>query len=444
MNSKAHDLPLAAAYDTPGVYYETLAKTRVQPPFRTGIPVFVGFAEAAPSSADKTGIRRIDHWQQFAQWYKSAQYSYLGYAVRGFFENGGERCIIVPVQCEPDLSRPENMISALASVFEEGGLLEDIEDVDLVCIPDAGLDIIRKTRDDAVLEIQSEVLEHCRRMGDRFAILAGIQDHDDSGLPREPAQLEQPITQWRKLPPEHGALYFPWIYVEESLRAGSRGGAPFTEMPCERVSRRTPGPGFKISPTLKRVPPCGHIAGIYARTDARTGVHKAPANEALEGVFKLGLDLNDREQGMLNTVGINCLRSFPGRGIRVWGARTLSGQPDWLYVNVRRLFLTLTRWIRQNMNDLVYEENTPSLWRLASQRLFGYCHELFDRGALAGNSPAEAFFIKCDAETNSAESREAGFLVTDVGLAPVIPFEFVVVRITQSASAVTVTGSNIS
>jgi uncharacterized protein len=216
-------------------------------------------------------------------------------------------------------------------------------------------------------------------------------------------------------------------------------------MPCDEMIRRADiGTAFLNSHHTQFVPPSGHLAGTYARTDVRTGVHKAPANEILEGVLKLELDFSDDEQEPLNEAGVNCLRSFAGRGTRVWGARTLSGQPDGLYVNVRRLILTLTRWIRQNMNDLVYEGNSPFLWERVSQRLSAHCRDLFDRGALMGNSPAEAFFVKCDAETNTLESREAGQVIALVGLAPAIPAEFVVVRITQSASATAVTGLNVS
>ena len=192
------------------------------------------------------------------------------------------------------------------------------------------------------------------------------------------------------------------------------------------------------------MPPCGHIAGVYSRTDSRVGVHKAPANEVLEEILKLEIYYSDDEQATLNDAGINCLRSFAGRGIRVWGARTLSGQPQWSYVNVRRLFLTLARWLKRNMNDLVYETNNQRLWERVRERLLDYCRNLFDQGALLGNSPAQAFFVKCDAETNTAETQEAGQVVAEVGLAPAVPAEFVVVRITQSAGTIVVTGLNVA
>ena len=128
------------------------------------------------------------------------------------------------------------------------------------------------------------------------------------------------------------------------------------------------------------------------------------------------MHLSEKNHSDLNEVGVNCLRSFPRRGIRVWGARTLSVFPNWRYVNVRRLFLTLVRWIDRNMNDLVFEPNNHALWERVRDRLGTYCYELFQRGALKGRTPAEAFFIKCDAETNPLEGREAGQVICEIGI----------------------------
>jgi phage tail sheath protein FI len=183
------------------------------------------------------------------------------------------------------------------------------------------------------------------------------------------------------------------------------------------------------------VPPCGHVAGIYARTDAKTGVFKAPANEIVEGVLDIGVSLNQIEQGKLNDAGINCFRSSRSRGIRVWGARTLSvhEQHD-QYITTRRLFLTFVRWIEENMRDVVFENNDSSLWRRIQHRLEVYCYELFQKGALKGKSPSEAYYVKCDRELNDIELRDMGKVISEVGLASVVPSEFIVVRITQSAS----------
>jgi phage tail sheath protein FI len=180
---------------------------------------------------------------------------------------------------------------------------------------------------------------------------------------------------------------------------------------------------------LRSLPPCGHVAGIVARTDARVGVFKAPANEEVLGILDLDRPIDDAVQDALNPEGVNCLRSFPGRAIRVWGARTLSRQPEWLYVNVRRLALTLRRWIDLNMAWATFEPNTPRLWVRIQRELTAYLTTLWRDGGLLGDVPEQAFYVKCDGETNPSELREQGSVVTEIGLAPSSPAEFVVVRI---------------
>jgi hypothetical protein len=441
MESGTGHREMRTPYRAPGVYYEMPGPARAQPAFRTAIPVFAGFGDwVSRKQVPSVGIHRVDHWQQFAHLCKPSPESYLGYAVRGFFENGGEHCFVMLAQGNEDSAA--KMSGALMRLFSPGAALDNCEDVDLVCVPDAMSPDIREAGAHAVQDIQSAALEHCARMGDRFAILdtAGSERGLDAAL--EDRGIDQAISQWRSLPPEHGALYFPWVYVRKSLWTHSDTGSG-AMLPCDelmRENREAGAAGFHI-PVL--VPPCGHIAGIYCRTDSRVGVHKAPANEVIEGMLAPGVNLTDAEHGTLNEAGVNCLRGSGGRGIRVWGARTLSGQASWRYINVRRLFLTLTRWIRQNMQDIVYEGNDPALWERVAQRLTVHCQELFDRGALMGDSPAQAFYVKCDDETNTRESREAGTIITDIGLAPAVPAEFVVVRITQSASSVAVTGLSV-
>ena len=284
------------------------------------------------------------------------------------------------------------MLHGIREVFD------NLEDVDLVCVPDLMVDSIRADPD-TVVEIQQRILQYCKDRGDCFAIL--------DACPTE--NIQEVIRQWQQLSPTEGALYFPWLRVEPL--AGS----------LEQF-----------------VPPCGHIAGIYARTDTQIGVHKAPANELIAGALDVGRQLTDEENGRLNEAGVNAVRFFLGHGIRVWGARTLSGLPNWQYVNVRRLFISLVRWIDQNMRDLTFEPHTPALWDRVSDRLGAYCYSMFQNGALKGMSPDEAFFVKCNAETNPLDVREAGQLICEVGLAPVRPAEFLVVRITQNAAGATV------
>jgi phage tail sheath protein FI len=253
---------------------------------------------------------------------------------------------------------------------------------------------------DEVLEAQQLVVNHCDDMGDRFAILDSY-----------PGALNEDVwDQWSKIDGRNGALYYPWVKVRS------------------------------LSHGVKVVPPCGHIAGVYARTDFYRGVHKAPANEVLEGVLDLERHVTDADQDDLNPKRVNCLRSFPGRGIRVWGARTLSGERAWTYINVRRLFLTAARWIDWNMQDVVFEPNNPRLWARIERELGTYFKDQFRAGALKGRTPEEAFYVKCNAETNPPELRELGQVVTEIGLAPTIPFEFVVVRMIHGEKGVTITG----
>jgi phage tail sheath protein FI len=175
------------------------------------------------------------------------------------------------------------------------------------------------------------------------------------------------------------------------------------------------------------------VAGVYARTDYRVGVHKAPANALVEGVVDIRAHVDDREQGILNAVGVNCLRALPGRGIRVCGARTLSGRAEWRYVNVRRLVITVRRWLENECLDLVFDPNDSQLWNRIRDRLSSYCFTLYRSGALKGDTPEEAYYVKCDAETNPPAERDDGEVTTEIGLAATRPAEFIVVRITQRA-----------
>jgi phage tail sheath protein FI len=212
--------------------------------------------------------------------------------------------------------------------------------------------------------------------------------------------------QWSEIDGYNGAIYYPQVKV----------------------------PGFQGG--VVTVPPCGHIAGVYARTDHSRGVHKAPANEILEGVVDLEVHLNSTSQAFFNAKRINCLRSFPGRGIRVWGARTLSGHDAWTYVNVRRLFLTAVRWIDWHMQDVAFEPNDRALWARIERELNGYFYGLYRRGALKGGTPQEAFYVKCNEETNTEETRDLDEVVAEIGLAPANPYEFVIVRLIRGARGV--------
>jgi uncharacterized protein len=378
-----------ATYRVPGVYQEDVFPPPT-PVFLTGVPVFLGYAAPLPGT-DGPAVNlpvMLNLWSQFGTTFGVPPADgYLAYAVRGFFENGGLVCYVVRLADDLDRALPA-LRAGLAAT-------EVLDTVDLVCAPD----ITRAAADPlAVAALQGEVLDHCRRMGDRFAIL--------DTLPA--GTIEAVLEQRGRLASADGALYHPWVSI--------------------------PGPASG----LLAVPPCGHIAGVYARSDQQTGVHKAPANEMLEGVLDLQADLSPGEQERLYAEGVNELRAFTGRGIRVWGARTLSDDPAWRYVNVRRLLLTTGRWLTRFMAGLTFEPNNSRIWMRIMRELTAYFEGLFQQGALKGSMPDQAFYVKCDAATNPPEARQAGIVITEIGLAPAVPGEFIVARIIHGASGVSI------
>lgn len=408
----------------PGVLYEHRWERDLTSAFHTGVPALIGYAQYRPNErADDGGVRILQRRDQFDQVFAPSTSGYLGHAVRGFFDNGGTQCVVVPVDIGAAGPNPAAaaLAALLAAPLRSGGLMEDLDMIDLVCVPDL---MLAAGDDEALLyEVQGAVLAHCRRMQNRFAILdtprGGPRDGADgtapdlrgagSALRSEQARVLAALRQWDALGSGDGALYFPW------LRIAHGRGRPHAGMVGNMVA----------------VPPCGHVAGVYARTDELAGPHRAPANQPVYQTLGLDVDLGDADYATLNDNGVNCLRSLPGRGLRVWGARTLSREPGWRYVNVRRIYLTLMRWVEGDSGDLVFEPNDARLWDHLAQRLRSYCRTLLEHGALAGNSQAEAFHVKCDAETNPPESIEAGVVVAEVGLALVAPAEFIVVRITR-------------
>ncbi|MFL6332166.1 MAG: phage tail sheath family protein [Pyrinomonadaceae bacterium] len=255
---------------------------------------------------------------------------------------------------------------------------------------------------------QGGLLSHCQKMGERFAIL-------DSPRGAETGRGANRIEEWPdnfRLAPyaKYGALYYPWL---REKAADFSGRDLF-------------------------VPPSGHVAGVYARVENREGVGRAPANEPLDGVVEFEFCLTDGAQSVLNPKGVNCLRSFPGRGLLVWGARTLSPDPLWRHVNVRRLSLAVVKQILVNLRWTVFEPNDAALWRKIVAALTTYLRDLFRRGDLAGAKPEQSFFVKCDAETNTPDVVAAGQAVTEIGFAPARPAEFIYVTIVRTTEAVSV------
>ena len=268
--------------------------------------------------------------------------------------------------------------------------LAEIDEISIVYSPNAL----------TVQGLASALISHCETLKDRFAIIDAEQGSSNISA----------INPRNKYDTKYAAFYYPWIKVVN------------------------PETGL-----LQLVPPGGHIAGIYARTDTERGVHKAPANETVRGIAGLEFIINKQEQDILNPRGVNCIRAFPGRGIRVWGARTLSSDPLWKYINVRRLFLFLEESIEEGTQWVVFEPNDEKLWARVKQSITNFLTKVWKDGALMGTTPEEAFFVKCDRTTMTQDDIDNGRLICIIGVAPVKPAEFVIFRIAQWAG-----GSEIS
>lgn len=383
-------------YQSPGVYKEESVLASA-PQLQTGVPGFVGLIMADSKLAERlsqpVSLSRKSEFDTLFENNAEAHLlkgSFLSEAVNGFFLNGGARCYVVCAVSKDDKDDADTTSKekALEKALQA---LAPLTDLDLIAIPDAmTLEV------EAAQRVQTEMLRHCEVQGNRLAILDALPGTTVSSVIRQRNDITKGMKE-----PVNGALYYPWLKVNKG----------------------------------QLIPPSGHIAGIYSRSDARTGVFKAPANEEVLGALDLGITkesslvVNNHIQDQLNPEGINCLRAFPGRGIRVWGARTLSRDVEWRYINVRRLVVTMNRWIEMNMAWASFESNTPQLWVRIKRELNAYLTELWQAGALAGQKAEDAFFVKCDAETNPPEIREAGQSVTLIGLAALSPAEFLIVRI---------------
>jgi uncharacterized protein len=274
--------------------------------------------------------------------------------------------------------------------------LEAIENITMLSVPDLMSAYMNGTIDmDGVKAVQLAMIAHCELMADRVAILDA-----------PPGLNAQQVQDWRLdtagYDSKYAALYWPWVKIVDPVK-----GAPMM------------------------LPPSGHVAGVWARSDETRGVHKAPANEVVRGVIDLETNVTRGEHDQLNPIAVNCIRSFPGQGIRIWGARTLSSDPEWRYLNVRRLFNFVEKSILTGTNWVVFEPNDRFLWGAVRRTITMFLRRVWRSGALFGRTPEEAFYVKCDEENNPEENRDAGILTVDVGIAPVKPAEFVVFRISQ-------------
>lgn len=415
---------MPSSYLSPGVYVEEVS-TGKKPigAVGTNTAAFLGVAPCATAHLNEPVA--VNNWGQFLREFvkDDSPSTDLARAVYGFFDNGGGRCYV----CNVGEGNP-----LVGDARNPTGLqcLERIDEIALVAAP-GFCDFIS----------HEALISHCEKMGDRFAILDAPEHVENIDLLKQVATAEasaatpppatsgeeegQTETKRRPRPvvaPKSGlrprisnagcaAFYFPWLIAPDPLASGK----------------------------LTNTPPSGHLAGIYARTDATRGVHKAPANESIRNASGLTYRVTREEQGELNRSGVNCIRYFPTAGIRVWGARTIAEEAsEWRYINVRRLFNMIEESIANGTRWTVFEPNDEGTWKAVERDIRAFLTLIWRDGALMGNTPEEAFFVKCDAETNPPEVIDAGRLVVEIGIAPVKPAEFVIFRIGQWSGGVDV------
>lgn len=404
---------MATSYLSPGVYVEEVDRgAKPVEAVGTSTAGFLGTCSKGPVNKPIF----IANWTQFTNTFGDFRDSqYLAHSVYGFFNNGGTRCFVCNVGEHPGGA---DRVAADAPAAAKGGdakdgkpaakggdhskqlngmfigedkgpgartglkTFDDIDDISLVLIPGQ-----------TEPAIQDALLTHCELKKDRFAVMDSPETIDMGGIDKIPKPRDS----------KYGAYYFPWIEVYDPER-----GNIF-------------------------VPPSGHMVGIYARSDSERGVHKAPANEIVRGALGLKYSISRPEQDILNPKGINCIRDFSrrGRGIRVWGARTISSDASWRYINVRRLFIMIEESIDIGLQWAVFEPNDHRLWKKITRDVSSFLYRLWRAGALFGKTPEEAFFVKCDDETNPVETIDAGQVITEIGVCPVKPAEFVIFRIGQ-------------
>ena len=334
--------------------------------------------------------------QRFREWLSQPSIFNFVAAVNGFYDNGGGKSYVylMGVQ-ELGSSIRENQADKVGLYA-----FDDVDDIALMAAP--GLSF----------QHQKEVLEHCETRKDRFAVLDGpVVSDGDMDIPASAKGF--------------GAMYVPWLKITRP--------SWFTGDQDISVSGPNRRKLQKVTKNELYVPPSGHLAGIMARVDTERGVHKAPANELVMGITGLTQNINRIEQGLYNDRGINVIREFKDRGIRVWGARTLAtkSDPSWKYINVRRLFIMVEQSIMVGSQWAVFEPNDHTLWKKLTRDVRSYLMRVWRSGALFGQTPDEAFYVKCDDETNPRYLIDAGQVNVQIGICPVKPAEFVIFSIGQ-------------
>lgn len=396
------------SYQTPGVYVEEIESgSKPIEAGSTSVAGFLGIAEKGPIDT----AMLVTNWTQYTKTFGGMhEAGWLGHAVYQFFQNGGTKCFI------NNLATPEKTEGSGESEGEEGeGEEKKEKKIIEVKNPDniakliigkdegvgkkSGLFLFDSVTDIAIIAApgvtdpaaQDAILTHCENNRFRIAVLDAPETLE-AGIDTMPMPRDSIL----------GAYYFPWITMYDPAADQNMFA-----------------------------PPSGGVCGVYSRVDGTRGVHKAPANELLKTALGVKYNLTDAEQELLNPRGINCIRDFPGRGIRVWGARTISSNAEWRYINVRRLFCMVEKALQNGTNWIVFEPNTRDLWKKVVRNITAFLLNIWKSGALFGDSPEEAFYVRCDDELNPPESIDAGYIIVELGMAPAKPAEFVVFRVSQ-------------
>jgi phage tail sheath protein FI len=374
-------------YLSPGVYAEeTSYRRRSIEAASTDLTLFVGMLPGDPDPAPRV----VTSWHAFVDaWGSSSRIdlggitfpNYLAYAAHAYFENGGSELCVVPVGGASDYA------AALASSLA-------LADISLVHAPGASMWAQREA-------IEDLLVAHVDDAPGRFLILDPPAAQDLAQVRAQRARLDTP----------HAALYYPWVVADDAL--ATAGAASIA------------------------LPPGGFICGIHVRTALEQGLHKPPTNSEVRGALDFETRLNRLQQELLNPEGINCLRAFEGRGLRVWGARTMSSDPEWKYINVRRYFDYLQRSLDRGTRWAVFERNDEPLWGHLRSVIDAFLLDEWRNGALQGSKPEQAWFARCDRSTMTQDDIDQGRLVCVVGVAPLKPAEFVVFRLSQPTADTT-------
>lgn len=377
------------AQRVPGVHRE-LVREAQDVTLHTGVPAFLGDAEG-----DEPIV--LERQAQFTAHVRGAsQGGLLAAAVRGFFAAGGRRCVVIPTSTTDPAGSPQTLRA-----------LEARDDIDLVCAPELLAPFVNDDRGPASLAaLVAAQVALVRTAGAHraLAVLDGPPGRERAEAHARALRAALAATDPDAL--RDVALYYPWVRAP--------GSARFT-------------------------PPSGAVTGTIARVDVHEGVHRAPAGMEALGLCDLGELVDDERQRQLAALGVNCIRAFRGRGLRLWGASTLADDPQWRPLSVRRLFHTIGRWLELRLADLAFEGNDAMTWNRLAREVGSYLDGLHAAGALRGRVPAEAYFIKCDAETNPPAVRDAGMLVAEIGVAPLIPQEFIALRLIRRGGDLSLT-----